>query len=240
MTIKIDMAMIGEAATWEMTERAAAYLCDHGFDVEAVECTDDHEVNDIPEAFWDAAVEFAASACDEETNERLNAFVRTEDPDWCDTEWRVFRSNGKGAYWYIESEEYAPGYANIIEGETGELMFLNREDAIDQWGEDVEWLREYGWDEDEECGLSLNNGNTYTYGAYLDAELERFGNIEEEAQKVINDIEIAGRFWESGTPSEVCYNAISQECGAWDSQIETMHAILHRLWEGGIDEYTLP
>ena len=233
MTIKIDMEMLGDEEKWKKADRAANYLCGHGFDYE-------HWVNDIPEAFWDAAVEFAASACDEETNERLNAFVRTEDPDWCDTEWRVFRSNGKGAYWYIESEEYAPGYANIIEDETGELMFLNREDAIDQWGEDVEWLREYGWDESEEASLSLNNGNTYYQGSALDEALNQYDEPEAEALVAIKHIEASGQFFAAGEPSEVCYNAISQECGAWDSQRETLHAILHRLWEGGIDCYTLP
>lgn len=75
-------------------------------------------------------------------NKRLNDCVReyAGNPDLVeDQEWKVFRSSPEGAFWYIPEDDDAPGDDNIIEGETGELFYLDRDDAYAQWGEEKKY-----------------------------------------------------------------------------------------------------
>lgn len=78
-------------------------------------------------------------------NEKCNKCVRQEIeiPElWEDKEWKIYKENGEGAYWYIPAEDTSPAEDNIIEGETGEMFYLNKEDAFRTWtGENEESVK---------------------------------------------------------------------------------------------------
>lgn len=70
-------------------------------------------------------------------NKRLNDCVReyAGNPDLVeDKKWKIFKHTTSGAFWYIPEDDDVPGDDNIIEGETGELFYLDRDDAYAQWG----------------------------------------------------------------------------------------------------------
>lgn len=82
-------------------------------------------------------------------NKRINDFVKQDHPLADDKEWAIWMKNDDGAYWYtVLDDQGFPSDDNVIEGETGEMMYLNREDACFQWGDDIGMV-------------SLDNGLSY-------------------------------------------------------------------------------
>lgn len=71
--------------------------------------------------------------CTKETNEKLNAYVKNDYPLADNKEWTIWATKASGAVWYTVAEDGKPTDDNIIEGETGELMYLSLEDAKTQW-----------------------------------------------------------------------------------------------------------
>lgn len=70
--------------------------------------------------------------CDKETNKRINDYVRSIVGSLYENkEWEIYLHNSKGEYWYIPLDESED---NVIEGGTGELMYLDTDEAIKQWG----------------------------------------------------------------------------------------------------------
>jgi hypothetical protein len=72
--------------------------------------------------------------CTEDMNERLNGYVKNDYPLADDKEWTIWATKANGAAWYTVVEDGEPSDDNIIEGETGDLMYLDLEDAKTQWG----------------------------------------------------------------------------------------------------------
>lgn len=113
---------IGSVATEQDVEYVRDYLLAHGY-------APDAEINDIRDADWKAACDYAA------TNDRLNAYCREDcGGEWEDRAWKVWREEDNGERWYIPADDDRPADDNVVEGATGELLYLDREDAIDQWG----------------------------------------------------------------------------------------------------------
>ena len=102
-----------------------------------------------------------------ELNDTLNKFASQEFPEWEDKEWSVWQKTDDGAAWYTVLDEIGlPSDENIIEGETGEMMYLDRNSACDQWDENT-------------CLVSLDNGLTYRGVCELS---------DTEVSRVIHDI----------------------------------------------------
>lgn len=72
--------------------------------------------------------------CTEDMNGRLNGYVKNDYPLADDKEWTIWATKANGAAWYTVVEDGEPSDDNIIEGETGDLMYLDLEDAKTQWG----------------------------------------------------------------------------------------------------------
>lgn len=69
--------------------------------------------------------------CTAEENEKLNKYAEMDEPQ----EWVILKQKND-EYWYTvwDEENECPTDDNIIEGATGELMYLDLDDAKDQWG----------------------------------------------------------------------------------------------------------
>lgn len=82
-------------------------------------------------------------------NTAINAFVKSEYPLADYKQWVIWDTTKDGAFWYtLLDEQGFPSDDNVIEGETGEKMYLDRADACKQWGHNVGLI-------------SLDNGLSY-------------------------------------------------------------------------------
>lgn len=72
--------------------------------------------------------------CTAEQDNNLNKFIKSNYPLADDKEWHIWDVKKNGAIWYTVLDNDQPSDDNIIEGETGELFYLDLEDAKTMWG----------------------------------------------------------------------------------------------------------
>lgn len=106
--------------------------------------------------------------CTEEENNTLNEYAASCCDLWDDKEWTVWMQTDDGAFWYTVLDDIGfPSDDNIIEGETGEKMYIDRDGAIEQWSGNI-------------GKISMDNGLSYKTVDEL---------TDDEIHNVLKDIE---------------------------------------------------